>query len=91
MQIGGSTDVFDELEIATVDKILAKRYDPFKRQTEYLVAWKEYPGEDTWESIENLSSVKEMIEDFENAKKLKQQQYQKDLREKLEKLRQREV
>ena len=36
--------IFDELEVATVDRIVARRYDHFKKKSEYLVAWKEYPG-----------------------------------------------
>jgi hypothetical protein len=55
--MSNKTSIFDELEIATVDHIIARRYDFFKKKPEYLVAWKEYPGEDTWEDIENLSTV----------------------------------
>ena len=63
--------ILDDFEVATVDHIIAKRYDFIKKQTEYLVAWKEYPGEDTWESSDNLSTVKGMIEAFEAAQKKK--------------------
>ena len=37
-------NIHDELEIATVKQIIAKRYDQVKRQPEYLVSWDEYPG-----------------------------------------------
>ncbi len=48
------------LEICNVNKVLAKRIDK-KGYTEYLVNWVEYPGEDTWECLENLKNVKDKI------------------------------
>jgi hypothetical protein len=37
--MSNKTSIFDELEIATVDHIIARRYDFFKKKPEYLVAW----------------------------------------------------
>lgn len=47
-------------EVCNVKEILAKRLD-FKRQPEYLISWLEYPGEDTWETMENLKNISPMI------------------------------
>lgn len=45
---------------------------------EYLVSWEEYPGEDTWESPENLAPAKHLIDDFEErTNKAKQEIIQK--------------
>ena len=46
-----------------------------QRQQEYLISWVEYPNEDTWESIQNLTSVGKMIEDYEGY--LKEEQKRK--------------
>lgn len=61
-----------EVEVCTVSKVLAKRTD-VRGRLEYLVSWKEYPGEETWEGLENLRNVKNMIDEFE-AKIRKQQE-----------------
>ena len=52
------------VEICLVDKIIAKRID-IRSYPEYLVKWVEYPGEDTWESIQNLKNVLHKIEEFD--------------------------
>jgi hypothetical protein len=44
----------DYNEICTPVEILAKKFDPELKCTVYLVSWFEYPGEHTWEPIENL-------------------------------------
>ena len=54
-----------DVEVCTVKQILSKRFDQFGR-TEYLVSWVEYPNADTWESLENLLNVKNLILDYEN-------------------------
>lgn len=46
----------NNLEVCTVDKILGKRKLPSNKY-EYLVRWKEYPNEDTWEPLYNLKNV----------------------------------
>ena len=61
-----------EVEVCTVSKVLAKRTD-VRGRLEYLVSWKEYPGEETWEGLENLRNVKNMLDEFE-AKIRKQQE-----------------
>ncbi len=64
-------NISDELELATVDQIKAKRFDWYTRQIEYLVSWKEYPGEETWECVDNLSTVKYLLDAFDYDKKVK--------------------
>lgn len=52
----------EEYEIATVKEVKSSRYDHKTRKLEYLIAWVEYPDQDTWESIENLQASKHLIE-----------------------------
>jgi len=47
-----------------VEKILNKR--DIKRKLNYLVRWKKYTAEeDTWEELENLENMMDLVEDFE--------------------------
>ncbi|EZA62581.1 uncharacterized protein LOC105276812 [Ooceraea biroi] len=49
-----------------VEKILAKRFNPKKRCSEYLIKWEGYAHENnTWESLEAVSTCKNMLEEFE--------------------------
>lgn len=67
-----------DLEICNVNKILAKRIDK-KGYTEYLVSWVEYPGEDTWECLENLKNVKDKIQEFDEKLRKKCIDYKEQL------------
>lgn len=51
------------IERASVDKIMAKRMNPRKRENEYLVKWESKPQ--TWEPASHLDSCKDLIENFE--------------------------
>ncbi|XP_029168681.1 flocculation protein FLO11 [Nylanderia fulva] len=49
-----------------VEKILAKRLNPKKRCSEYLIKWEGYSHENnTWESAEAVATCKNMLEEFE--------------------------
>lgn len=51
------------IEKAAVEKIMAKRMNPRKRENEYLVKWESKPQ--TWEPASHLESCKDLIENFE--------------------------
>lgn len=51
------------IDRASVDKIMAKRMNPRKRENEYLVKWESKPQ--TWEPASHLDSCKDLIENFE--------------------------
>lgn len=51
------------IEKAAVEKIMAKRMNPRKRENEYLVKWEAKPQ--TWEPASHLESCKDLIENFE--------------------------
>lgn len=51
------------IEKAAVEKIMAKRMNPRKRENEYLVKWESKPQ--TWEPANHLESCKDLIENFE--------------------------
>lgn len=62
-----------------VEKILAKRFNPRKKQYEYLLKWEGYPhDQNTWEPIENMETCKHLLEAFE--KQLARQKELKALR-----------
>ncbi|XP_011692344.1 PREDICTED: mucin-5AC isoform X2 [Wasmannia auropunctata] len=49
-----------------VEKILAKRFNPKKRCSEYLIKWEGYSHENnTWESVEAVATCKNMLDEFE--------------------------
>lgn len=53
----------DEMEpLYEVEKILNKRFNP-KGRPEYFIKWKGY-AQKTWEPIEHLSNIPDMIFDF---------------------------
>jgi hypothetical protein len=58
-----------EQEICTATKIIGKRRT--RLGFEYLTQWKEYPGDDTWEPAQNLSNVKDLIDEYEESEKVK--------------------
>ncbi|XP_018405210.1 PREDICTED: platelet binding protein GspB isoform X2 [Cyphomyrmex costatus] len=71
------TDLNNEEYI--VDKILAKRFNPKKRCSEYLIKWEGYSHENnTWESAEAVATCKSLLDEFERnlakQKELKAQQ-----------------
>lgn len=51
------------IEKAAVEKIMAKRMNPRKRENEYLVKWESKPQ--TWEPASHLDHCKDLIENFE--------------------------
>lgn len=51
------------IDRASVDKIMAKRMNPRKRENEYLVKWESKPQ--TWEPASHLDSCKDLIDNFE--------------------------
>lgn len=51
------------IEKAPVDKIMAKRMNPRKRENEYLVKWEGKPQ--TWEPASHLDTCKDLIDNFE--------------------------
>ncbi|GBP22389.1 Chromo domain protein LHP1 [Eumeta japonica] len=62
-----------------VEKILAKRFNPRRKQYEYLLKWQGYPHEqNTWEPVENMETCKHLLEAFE--KQLARQKELKALR-----------
>ncbi|KAF9300506.1 hypothetical protein BG003_003180, partial [Podila horticola] len=46
-----------------VEKLIAHRYDS-KGDLQYKVRWLEYPGQDTWQSLEDVSTAPEAIQNF---------------------------
>jgi len=57
-----------------VEKILNKR--DIKRKLNYLVRWKKYTAEkDTWEELENLENMMDLVENFE--KKIRKEEIRK--------------
>ncbi|XP_060803132.1 uncharacterized protein LOC106132127 isoform X2 [Amyelois transitella] len=49
-----------------VDRILAKRFNPRRKQYEYLLKWEGYPhDQNTWEPVEYLETCKDLLEAFE--------------------------
>lgn len=48
---------------AAVEKIMAKRMNPRKKENEYLVKWESKPQ--TWEPASHLESCKDLIDNFE--------------------------
>lgn len=51
------------IEKAAIDKIMAKRMNPRKRENEYLVKWESKPQ--TWEPASHLDTCKDLIDNFE--------------------------
>ena len=61
----------DEEDIYTVEAILDKK--KFGNTFKYLIKWENYSHDtNTWEPIENLYGVMEMVEEFEKNLKIKQ-------------------
>ena len=57
-------------ETYTVERIVAKK--KFKGKLKYLVKWENYPEEqNTWEPIENLANVRDLIRNFEEEEEKK--------------------
>ncbi|KAG7189657.1 hypothetical protein KM043_017334 [Ampulex compressa] len=62
----GEEDGDSSDEEYTVEKILAKRFNPKKRCSEYLLKWEGYVHEhNTWEPAENVATCKHILEEFE--------------------------
>ncbi|XP_026673136.1 flocculation protein FLO11 isoform X2 [Ceratina calcarata] len=50
----------------TVEKILAKRFNPKKRCSEYLLKWEGYGhDQNTWEPAEHVATCKNLLDEFE--------------------------
>ncbi|KAI5644332.1 hypothetical protein NE865_03701 [Phthorimaea operculella] len=62
----GSTRGASKAGEYVVEKILAKRFNPRRKQYEYLLKWEGYPHEqNTWEPVENMETCKHLLEAFE--------------------------
>ncbi|XP_076759921.1 chromodomain-containing protein chromator isoform X2 [Xylocopa sonorina] len=62
----GDEDRNSSDEEYTVEKILAKRFNPKKRCSEYLLKWEGYGHEhNTWEPAEHVATCKHLLEEFE--------------------------
>lgn len=67
-----------ETEEKTIEKILAKRFNPRKKEHEYLVKWDNYSHEDnTWEPHSHLKNCAQLLDTFE--KQLARQKEQRAL------------
>lgn len=70
----GEVDTVQEEEFV-VEKIVSRRFNPRKKQYEYLLKWEGYPSEqNTWEPAENLEACQHLLKAFEEnlAKQSKQ-------------------
>lgn len=66
----------NETEEQNIEKILAKRFNPRKREHEYLVKWENFTHEhNTWEPQSNLIACSQLLDTFE-----KQLARQKEIR-----------
>lgn len=66
----------NETEEQNIEKILAKRFNPRKREHEYLVKWENFTHEhNTWEPQSNLTACSQLLDTFE-----KQLARQKEMR-----------
>ncbi|CAD7081453.1 unnamed protein product [Hermetia illucens] len=55
-----------EIEEETVEKIIAKRFNPRRKMHEYLVKWDGFPhDQNTWEPQTHLDSCPQLLETFE--------------------------
>lgn len=56
----------NETEQQTIEKILAKRFNPRRREHEYLIKWENFTHEqNTWEPQSNLATCPQLLETFE--------------------------
>lgn len=77
--VGSGAGADAEVGEYVVEKILAKRFNPRRKQYEYLLKWEGYPHEqNTWEPVENMETCKHLLEAFE--KQLARQKELKALR-----------
>lgn len=66
----------NETEEQNIEKILAKRFNPRRREHEYLVKWENFVHEhNTWEPQSNLTTCSQLLDTFE-----KQLARQKEMR-----------
>lgn len=65
----GEKSLDDDLEENfVVEKIVGKRYNPKKKQVEYLLKWEGYPPEqNTWEPLSNLTTCKSLLQEYERS------------------------
>ncbi|KAI4502946.1 hypothetical protein M0802_001990 [Mischocyttarus mexicanus] len=62
----GEEDRDSSTEEYIIEKILAKRFNPKKRCSEYLLKWEGYSHEsNTWEPSESVATCKYLLEEFE--------------------------
>lgn len=63
----GEKEIDDDFEEDfVVEKIVGKRYNPKKKQIEYLLKWEGYPPEqNTWEPLSNLTTCKSLLQEYE--------------------------
>ncbi|XP_066900905.1 uncharacterized protein Chro isoform X4 [Halyomorpha halys] len=61
----GEQDTLQEEEFV-VEKIVSRRFNPRRKQYEYLLKWEGYPSEqNTWEPAENLEACQHLLKAFE--------------------------
>lgn len=54
------------METLTIDRILAKRFNPRRREDEFLIKWQKLTQDlNTWESRSNLSECEQLLHTFE--------------------------
>ncbi|XP_014605441.1 PREDICTED: uncharacterized protein LOC106787531 [Polistes canadensis] len=62
----GEEDRDSSTEEYIIEKILAKRFNPKKRCSEYLLKWEGYSHEsNSWEPLESVATCKYILEEFE--------------------------
>ncbi|KAK9502055.1 hypothetical protein O3M35_012661 [Rhynocoris fuscipes] len=65
MKTKDGESAFHEEEFV-VEKIVSRRFNPRKKQYEYLLKWEGYPSEqNTWEPAENLEACQHLLKAFE--------------------------
>ncbi|KAL1137789.1 hypothetical protein AAG570_009485 [Ranatra chinensis] len=63
----GGEMVLQEEEFV-VEKIVSRRFNPRKKQYEYLIKWEGYPSEqNTWEPAENMEACQHLLKAFEES------------------------
>lgn len=71
-----SASFADSLEVGTVKEILTSKLVQVENSRQlqrlYLVAWEEEEFQPTWEPVENLKNVQDMVDKYESTKEQKE-------------------